>query len=152
MPQGLAICGAKRHDSRMMVPTLDAERAVRAVGRTNATPTRAMITAAAAASAAPAASSRIAKPGIESSERLGRHRWRIERMLAWLARFLHLAVRQDRRASAHLAFNMPAVCENRDILPPTAGLWDFHPLGAAALPVEPWHRHYNTVRPHSALG
>ncbi len=63
-------------------------------------------------------------------------------MLAWLARFLHLAVRQDRRASAHLAFNMPAVCENRDILPPTAGLWDFHPLGAAALPVEPWHRHY----------
>lgn len=27
---------------------------------------------------------RIARPGIESSERLGRHRWKIERSIAWL--------------------------------------------------------------------
>ncbi|WP_407560851.1 transposase [Streptomyces sp. 184] len=27
---------------------------------------------------------RIARPGVESSERLGRHRWKIERSIAWL--------------------------------------------------------------------
>ena len=47
---------------------------------------------------------RIAQRGIESSERLGRHRWVIERTLAWLARFRLLAVRYERRAGIHLAF------------------------------------------------
>jgi hypothetical protein len=27
---------------------------------------------------------RIARPGIETAERLGRHRWKIERTIAWL--------------------------------------------------------------------
>ena len=30
---------------------------------------------------------RIARRGVESSERLGRHRWVVERTLAWLARY-----------------------------------------------------------------
>lgn len=47
---------------------------------------------------------RIARRGIESSERLGRHRWVVERTLAWLARFRRLAVRYERRADIHLAF------------------------------------------------
>jgi IS5 family transposase len=47
---------------------------------------------------------RIARRGVESSERLGRHRRVVERTLAWLARFRRLAVRYERRADLHLAF------------------------------------------------
>jgi transposase len=47
---------------------------------------------------------RIARKGIESSARLGRHRWVVERTLAWLARFRRLTVRYERLADLHLAF------------------------------------------------
>ncbi|MBP2315901.1 IS5 family transposase [Azospirillum soli] len=48
---------------------------------------------------------RIAQRGIESSERLGRHRWVVERTLAWFARFRRLTVRYERRADIHQAFS-----------------------------------------------
>lgn len=41
---------------------------------------------------------RIARRGIESSERLGRHRWVVERSLGWLLTFRRLGVRFERRA------------------------------------------------------
>jgi IS5 family transposase len=41
---------------------------------------------------------RIARRGIESSEKLGRHRWVVERTLAWLARYRRLTVRYERLA------------------------------------------------------
>jgi transposase len=41
---------------------------------------------------------RIARRGIDSSERLGRHRWVVERSLAWLLGFHRLGVRYERRA------------------------------------------------------
>jgi transposase len=47
--------------------------------------------------------SRIARRGIEDS-RLGRHRWKVERTLAWLSRFRRLTVRYERREGVHLAF------------------------------------------------
>ena len=47
---------------------------------------------------------RIARKGIASSERLGRHRWVVERTLAWLNRFRRLTVRYERRADIHQAF------------------------------------------------
>jgi IS5 family transposase len=47
---------------------------------------------------------RIARRGVESSERLGRHRWVVERTLAWLNRFRRLTVRYERRADIHEAF------------------------------------------------
>ena len=47
---------------------------------------------------------RITRRGIESSARLGRHRWGVERTLAWLNRFRRLTVRYERRADIHLAF------------------------------------------------
>lgn len=47
---------------------------------------------------------RIARRGVETSTRLGRHRWKVERTLAWFARFRRLAVRYERRADIHLAF------------------------------------------------
>ncbi len=41
---------------------------------------------------------RIARKRIESSERLGRYRWVVERSLAWLLSFRRLGVRYERRA------------------------------------------------------
>jgi transposase len=48
---------------------------------------------------------RIARRGIDGSERLGRHRWVVERTLAWFARFRRLAVRYERRADIFEAFH-----------------------------------------------
>lgn len=47
---------------------------------------------------------RIARKGIDSSQRLGRHRWVVERTLAWLNQFRRLRVRDERRADIHHAF------------------------------------------------
>ena len=43
--------------------------------------------------------------GSHSSERLGRHRWVIERTLAWFSRFRRLTVRYKRRANIFEAFH-----------------------------------------------
>lgn len=47
---------------------------------------------------------RIARKGVESSERLGRYRWVVERTQAWLSRFRRLDVRYERHADIHQAF------------------------------------------------
>ena len=47
---------------------------------------------------------RIARKGIDASDRLGRHRWVVERTLAWLNRYRRLTVRYERRADIHQAF------------------------------------------------
>ncbi|CAA9547207.1 MAG: Mobile element protein [uncultured Thermomicrobiales bacterium] len=47
---------------------------------------------------------RIARRGIERSDRLGRPRWVVERTLAWLNRFRRLTIRYERRADLHHAF------------------------------------------------
>jgi transposase len=47
---------------------------------------------------------RIARRGVESSQRLGRHRWTVERTLSWRHRFRRLRVRDERRADIHEAF------------------------------------------------
>jgi IS5 family transposase len=41
---------------------------------------------------------RIARRGIDSSERLGRHRWVVERSFAWLLGYRRLGLRYERRA------------------------------------------------------
>lgn len=59
---------------------------------------------------------RIARKGIESSERLGRHRWTIERTMAWLAGYRRLHRRYERKASHFLAFTSIActlICYRR---------------------------------------
>jgi IS5 family transposase len=47
---------------------------------------------------------RIARKGIESSKRLGRHRYVIERCLEWITRFRRLARRYERKSSHFLGF------------------------------------------------
>jgi IS5 family transposase len=59
---------------------------------------------------------RIARRGVESSVRPGRHRWRIERALSWLSCFRRLQVRWDRDAGRWFALVLLAcavVCFNR---------------------------------------
>jgi transposase len=47
---------------------------------------------------------RTARKGKDSSQRLGRHRWTIERTMAWLAGCRRLHRRYERKASHFLAF------------------------------------------------
>jgi transposase len=59
---------------------------------------------------------RIARRGVESSVRLGRHRWRVERALSWLSCWRRLQVRWDRDSGRFFAFVLVAcavVCFNR---------------------------------------
>jgi hypothetical protein len=59
---------------------------------------------------------RIGRRGVESSTRLGRHRWRVERSLSWLSCFRRLQVRWDRDSGRWFAFVLVAcavVCFNR---------------------------------------
>jgi hypothetical protein len=59
---------------------------------------------------------RIARCGVESSTRLGRHRWKVERSIAWLAGCRRLRIRYDRDSERFFAFAMLAcarLCYNR---------------------------------------
>lgn len=47
---------------------------------------------------------RIARKGVESKERLGRHRWKIERTLSWLFGYRRLTVRYERHGDLFTAF------------------------------------------------
>lgn len=53
---------------------------------------------------------RIARRGIESKERLGRHRWVIERTMSWLSQMRRLVVRYERRDDIHQAFLTIGCC------------------------------------------
>jgi len=58
---------------------------------------------------------RIARRGVESSARLGRHRWKVERSLSWLSCWRRLGVRWDRDSERFFAFVLVAcavVCFN----------------------------------------
>jgi transposase len=58
----------------------------------------------------------IARRGVESSARLGRHRWKVERALSWLSCFRRLQVRWDRDSGRFFAFVLVAcalTCFNR---------------------------------------
>ncbi|WP_435867373.1 transposase [Streptomyces werraensis] len=47
---------------------------------------------------------RLARRGIESSQKLGRHRWTVERTVAWLSGCRRLHRRYERKAENLLAF------------------------------------------------
>ncbi len=54
--------------------------------------------------------SRIARPKVDSSERLGRHRWVVERTFAWLNQMKRLVIRYERRADIHEALLTLGCC------------------------------------------
>lgn len=47
---------------------------------------------------------RIARKGVETSKKLGRHRWVIERTMAWFTGYRRLTLRYKRKAEYFLAF------------------------------------------------
>jgi transposase len=123
-PLGVALSGANRHDSAMLAPTLDAIPPVRSGRRGRPRRRPAKLHADKAYDhrrnrrecRERGIRPRIARRGVETSERLGRHRWVVERTLAWLNRFRRLTVRYERRADIHLAFTTLAcapVCLNQ---------------------------------------
>ena len=108
----MTLSGANRHDGTALAPTLDAVPPVRSGERGRPRRRPAKLHADKAYDNRRCRREcrergiipRIARRGVESSQRLGRHGWVVERTLAWLARFRRLAVRYERRADIHLAF------------------------------------------------
>jgi transposase len=47
---------------------------------------------------------RIARRGVEDPKHLGRHRWKIERTIAWLTGYRRLTIRYERQGENFLAF------------------------------------------------
>ncbi len=114
VPLALTIAGANVHDSKMLAETIDAIPSLRLPDRPRGRPRTRPVKLHAdkgydyprcrRAVRSRGMVRRIARRGIESSERLGRYRWVVERTLAWLNRFLRLKVRYERRADIYQAF------------------------------------------------
>jgi transposase len=114
LPLAVTVSGANVHDSKMLEATVDAISPVRLPhrqrGRPRKRPTKLHADkgydyprcwgALRARSIIPC----IARRGIESSERLGRYSWVVDRTLSWLNRFRRLKVRYERRSDMHQAF------------------------------------------------
>ncbi|PIK73969.1 IS5 family transposase [Methylobacterium frigidaeris] len=113
-PLGLVLTGANCHDSPLMAPTLDAIPPLRSGrrGRPRRRPDKLHADKAYDARVrrqecrARGITSRIARRGIERSDRLGRHRWVVERSHAWFNRARRLPVRYERRADIYEAFTL----------------------------------------------
>jgi transposase len=111
-PLGVALSPANRHDGTMPAPTLGAVPPVRSGrrGRPRRRPGKPRADKGCdhrrcrRECRARGVRPRIARRGVDGGERLGRHRWVVERTLAWLNRFRRPAVRHERRADIHLAF------------------------------------------------
>lgn len=104
--------GANRHDSMMLAATLDAVPDVRSGkrGRPRCRPKKLHADKAydhcrcRRECRERGIQPRIARRGVDSSQRLGRYRWVVERTHAWLARLRRLVVRYEERDDIHLAF------------------------------------------------
>lgn len=111
-PLGITLSGANRHDSMMLGATLDAIAPVHGgkPGRPRRRPAKLHADKAydgrrcRAECRARGIQPRIARKGVETGTRLGRHRWVVERTHAWMARLRRLLVRYERRNDIHLAF------------------------------------------------
>ena len=110
-PLAVVLSAANVHDSRMLEAALDAVPPVRdgLVGRPRRRPYRLHAdkgydyARCRRALRSRGITARIARRGTESSERLGRHRWVVERTMAWLNQMRRLRVRYERRDDIHEA-------------------------------------------------
>ena len=108
IPLAVRLSAANTHDSTQLLPLLDAIRPIIGPrgkhGRPRKRPARLHADKAYDSAAlrralrARGITPRIARRGIDSSERLGRHRWVVERTLSWLLGSRRLGVRYERRA------------------------------------------------------
>jgi transposase len=108
IPLAVRLSAANAHDSTQFLPLVDAIPPIIGPrgrpGRPRKRPAKLHADKAYDASAlrhalrARGITPRIARRGIDSSERLGRHRWVVERSFAWLLGYRRLGVRYERRA------------------------------------------------------
>jgi hypothetical protein len=105
------ISAANTHDSQLLLPLLDSVAPIRARrGRPRQRPAKLHADKAYDQPVlrrevrARGITVRIARKGIESSQRLGRHRWIVESCLSWLLRNRRLVRRYDRKAEHFQAF------------------------------------------------
>lgn len=106
LPLAIMVSGANRHDSMLLEPLLDGLVPIRTGGRGR--PRRRPIKLHADKGydnhrvrrylRRRGITARIARRGIDSSEKLGKHRWVVERTMAWLLAFKKLAIRHERQA------------------------------------------------------
>ncbi len=111
-PLTCRLTGANRHDSKVFEDVIDAIRPIRRPrGRPRTRPAKLH---ADKAYDIPRCRRvlhrrrikvRIARKGVDASEKLGRYRWVVERTLAWLAQFRRLTIRYERREDIHEAFH-----------------------------------------------
>jgi IS5 family transposase len=111
IPLATLLSGANRHDSTVFADLLDAVPPIKQPnGRRRKRPAKLHADKAYDIPRCRRALSqrhiriRIARKGIDARARRGRHRWVVERTLAWLNRFRRLTVRYERRADIHQAF------------------------------------------------
>jgi transposase len=111
LPLVAQISGAQVHDSRLLIPIMEAISAVKGLpSRPRKRPGKLHADCAYSSRAYRAwllrrgIAARIARYGVESRERLGRWRWVVERILGWLHRFRRLRIRYERRTDIRQAF------------------------------------------------
>lgn len=111
MPLALLLTAANVHDSKALEPLIDAVAPVRQKrGRPRRRPHKLHADKGydyprcRAAIRRRGIIPRIARRGIESSQKLGRYRWVVERSIAWLNRFRRLIIRYERHAHIYKAF------------------------------------------------
>jgi transposase len=114
VPLAVQLTAANVHDAKLLEPLVDAVQPIRRPigepGRPRKRPAKLHADKAYDFGSARRAlrergiTPRIARRGVESSERLGRVRWVVERTQAWVVAFRKLSVRYDRHAASVLAF------------------------------------------------
>jgi IS5 family transposase len=115
IPLALLLSAANVHDSQFFEPLLDAVAPIRqCVGRPRKRPGKLHADKGydydrcRRACRERGIVSRIARRGLDSSERLGRHRWVVECTLAWFAHFRRLTIRYERRLDLLLGLHLLA--------------------------------------------
>jgi IS5 family transposase len=110
VPLAILVSGANRHDSMLFEPLLDAVQPIAGLqGRPRTRPDKVHADKGydydkcRKALRQRGIQGRIARRGIESGERLGRHRWVVERTHAWFAGFGKLRIRFERQIDTHMA-------------------------------------------------
>jgi transposase len=124
LPIAALVSAANRHDSLFVAPVLDRIVGVKGPGRGR--PRRRPVKLHADKGydnrrvrrylAGRGITARIARRGVDSSARLGRHRWVVERTMAWLLGYRRLALRYDRSEqtiTALLTLACALICHRR---------------------------------------
>lgn len=138
IPLAVAVSGANRHDSLALkplirgIPTVRSRRGPRRRRPVKLRADKAYFSAEHLAWLRERGLvARIARHGIESGERLGRHRWKIERSIAWLFGYRRLTVRYERKGSHFLELGVDLCGGSGTVAGPVLPIGDMRCLDLA---------------------